>query len=120
MDNYTIAKYFSLLSKLMEVHGENSFRSKTYLIAAYKIEQLTVELQTLYKEKIFAINGIGNAIGNKILEIIDTGKMKMLQELLSKTPEGIMEMMKIKGIGPKKIFIIWKEMGIENIGELLY
>ncbi|MDQ6843995.1 MAG: hypothetical protein M3Z92_06540 [Bacteroidota bacterium] len=120
MDNYTIAKYFSLLSKLMEVHGENSFRSKTYSIAAYKIEQLTVELQTLSKEKIFAINGIGNAIGNKILEIIDTGKMKMLQELLSKTPEGIMEMMKIKGIGPKKIFIIWKEMGIENIGELLY
>ncbi len=104
----------------MEVHGENSFRSKTYSIAAYKIEQLTVELQTLSKEKIFAINGIGNAIGNKILEIIDTGKMKMLQELLSKTPEGIMEMMKIKGIGPKKIFIIWKEMGIENIGELLY
>ena len=44
----------------------------------------------------------------------------MLDELLSKTPEGILEMMKIKGIGPKKIAVIWKEMNVENIGELLY
>ncbi len=46
--------------------------------------------------------------------------MKILEELISKTPEGIFEMMKIKGIGPKKISIIWKEMNVENIGELLY
>lgn len=120
MDNYEIAKRFSLLSKLLEIHGENSFKSKTYSIAAYKIEQLTVELQTLSPENIFSINGIGDAIGKKILELTATGKMKVLDELTSKTPEGIFEMMKIKGIGPKKISIIWKEMGVENIGELLY
>jgi len=120
VDNYEIAKHFSLLSKLMEIHGENSFKSKTYSIAAYKIEQLTVELHTLSAEKIFLINGIGEAIGRKILELTATGKIKMLDELLSKTPEGILEMMKIKGIGPKKISTIWKEMNVENIGELLY
>ncbi len=120
MDNYTIAKSFSLLSKLMDINGENSFKSKTYSIAAYKIEQLTVELQTLSPEKIFTINGIGDSIGNKILQLLDTGKMKELDELIAKTPEGVIEMIKIKGIGPKKIFIIWKEMEIENIGELLY
>lgn len=120
MDNYTIAKSFSLLSKLMDIHGENSFKSKTYSIAAYKIEQLTVELQTLSPDKIFSINGIGDAIGKKILQLLDVGKMKELDELISKTPDGVMEMMKIKGIGQKKIFIIWKEMEIENIGELLY
>ena len=68
----------------MEIHGENSFKSKTYSIAAYKIEQLTVELQTLSQEKIFSINGIGDAIGKKILELIRTGNMKILDELLSK------------------------------------
>ncbi|MGH2646548.1 MAG: helix-hairpin-helix domain-containing protein [Ginsengibacter sp.] len=120
MDNYEIAKHFSLLSKLMEIHGENSFKSKTYSIAAYKIDQLTVELQTLSAEKNFSINGIGEAIGKKILELTGSGKMKSLEELLSKTPEGILEMMNIKGIGPKKISIIWKEMNVENIGELLY
>jgi len=120
MDNYEIANRFSLLSKLMEIHGENSFKSKTYLITAYKIEQLTVELQTLSAEKIFSINGIGDGIGKKILELTGAGNMKVLDELLSKTPEGILEMMKIKGIGPKKISIIWKELNVENIGELLY
>jgi DNA polymerase (family X) len=120
MNNYEIAKHFSLLSKLIEIHGENSFKAKTYSIAAYKIDQLTVGLQTLSADKIFLINGIGEAIGKKILELKETGKMKSLDELLLKTPEGILEMMKIKGLGPKKISIIWKEMNVENIGELLY
>ena len=51
----------------MEINGENSFKSKTYSIAAYKIEQLTVELQTLSADKIFSINCIGEAIGKKII-----------------------------------------------------
>jgi len=120
MGNNEIAKHFSLLSQLMEVHGENSFKSKTYSITAFRIEQLTVELQTLSPEQIFSINGIGDSIGKKILEVTGTGKMKILEELLSKTPEGILEIMKIKGVGPKKISIIWKELNVENIGELLY
>jgi DNA polymerase (family 10) len=120
MDNNEIADRFSLLSKLLDIHGENSFKSKSYSIAAYKIDQLTVELSTLPREKIFQINGIGEAIGQKILELGETGKMKVLEEIISKTPEGILELMKIKGLGPKKIGIIWREMNVESIGELLY
>ncbi|MEO5648424.1 MAG: helix-hairpin-helix domain-containing protein [Ginsengibacter sp.] len=120
MENKEIANQFSLLSKLMDIHGENSFRSKTYSIAAYKIGQLTVDLYTLSENDIFKINGIGEATGKKIFEIISTGKMKILEDLISKTPEGIFEMLKIKGLGPKKISLIWKEMSIENVGELLY
>ena len=112
MDNNEIASRFSLLAKLMEIHGENSFKSKTYSIAAYKIDQLTVDLQTLSSGEIFSINGIGDAIGKKILELKETGNMKALEEIMAKTPEGIFEMMKIKGIGPKKISIIWKEMNV--------
>lgn len=120
MTNKEIANQFSLLSKLMEIHGENGFKSKTYSIAAYKISQLTVNLQTLSEEKISHINGIGDAIAKKITEIFSTGKMQFLEDCIEKTPHGIFEMLKIKGIGPKKISVIWKEMGIENIGELLY
>ena len=120
MSNKEIANQFSLLSKLMDIHGENGFKSKTYSIVAYKISQLTVDLQTLSEEKISQINGIGDAIAKKIIEIISTGKMKILEDLIEKTPAGIFEMLKIKGIGPKKIAVIWKEMGIENTGELLY
>jgi DNA polymerase (family 10) len=120
LNNKEIAHQFSLLSKLMDIHGENSFKSKTYSIAAYKIDQLTVDLYTLSEETIFKLNGINEAIGKKILEILSSGKMKILEDLILKTPEGIFEMLKIKGLGPKKISIMWNEMGIENIGELLY
>lgn len=120
MSNKEISNQFSTLSKLMDVHGENSFRSKSYSIAAYKISQLPVELKTITPEKISSLNGIGEAIAKKIQEIFSDGMIKNLQELISETPEGIFEMLKIKGLGPKKIGVIWKKMGIENIGELLY
>ncbi len=119
-DNYHIADQFSLLSKLMDIHGENSFKAKSYAIAAYTIEKLPVQLMDLPGEKIFSIKGIGDAIGKKIIEIIETGKLTALQESLQKTPPGILEMLNIKGLGPKKIAVIWKEMGMESIGELLY
>lgn len=120
MNNKEIAHRFSLLSKLMDIHGENNFKAKTYSVVAYKISQLTDDLQTFSEKEISKINGIGEAIAKKIMEILSTGTMKILEDLILKTPEGVFEMLKIKGLGPKKISMIWKEMGIENIGELLY
>jgi DNA polymerase (family 10) len=59
-------------------------------------------------------------MGKKIMEIRQSGKSDALETYLQKTPEGILEMLNIKGLGPKKIAVIWKEMGLETIGELLY
>jgi DNA polymerase (family 10) len=120
MDNYAIADNFSLLSKLMEIHGENSFKTKTYSIAAFNIEKLPLPLAETSREKIFGIKGIGDSIGKKIIEMLDTGEMRTLNEYLEKTPVGIVEMLNVKGIGPKKINTIWKELEVESIGELLY
>jgi DNA polymerase (family 10) len=72
------------------------------------------------REKLFSIKGIGDSIGKKVIEMLDTGKLNVLEEYLQKTPHGVTEMLNIKGIGPKKIHTIWKEMEIESIGELLY
>src|SRR5664279_4202045 len=120
MDNYQIADFFSLLSKLMDIHGENSFKAKSYAIAAFNIEKLPMQLNDTPKEKIFGIKGIGESTGKKIIELLETGKLSILDEIISKTPPGVREMLNIKGIGPKKISTIWKEMEIESIGELLY
>ena len=103
MSNKEIASQFSLLSQLMDIHGENSFKSKTYSIAAYKISQLTVDLYTFSEKEIAQINGTGEAISKKIIEIISTGTMEILKNLILKTPKGIFEMLKIKGVGPKKL-----------------
>jgi len=120
MDNYAIAENFALLGKLMDIHGDNSFKAKSYSSAAFTIDKLTTPLAELPAEKIFGIRGIGDAIGNKIVEQLETGQLSLLNEYIAKTPPGIIEMMGIKGIGPKKIATIWKELEIETLGELLY
>ena len=120
MDNYQIAENFSLLAKLMDIHGENSFKAKSYAAAAFNIEKLPMQLSDTPREKIVGIKGIGESTGKKIIELLDTGSLQSLQEIIAKTPAGVIEMLNIKGIGPKKISTIWKEMEIESIGELLY
>ncbi len=119
-DNYFIADQFSLLSKLMDIHGENSFKSKSYAAAAFNIEKLPQQLADTPADKLSSLKGIGDSAAKKIVEILQTGKLKALDDLIEKTPPGVLEMLQIKGIGPKKISTIWKEMEIESLGELLY
>lgn len=120
MTNYEIADVFSLLSKLMDLHGENAFKSKSYSIAAYNIERLPKELSEMDDAELFSLKGFGESIGHKIRELQNTGKLEALEEILAKTPQGVLDIMQIKGLGPKKVAVIWKEMGIESVGELEY
>ncbi|MFN5189048.1 MAG: helix-hairpin-helix domain-containing protein [Chitinophagia bacterium] len=120
MHNYEIAEYFSLLAKLMDIHGENAFKIKSYSNAAYTLDRLNDPLDAMSPAQIAAIRGIGNALAQKIVDLLATKKLQILEEYINKTPAGILEMLKIKGLGPKKIITIWKKLGIESIGELLY
>jgi len=120
ISNDYIADQFSLLSKLMDIHGENSFKTKTYSVAAFTLEKLPQPVRDLPLEKITSIKGIGDATGKKIMEILETGQLRLLNEYIHKTPTGVIDMLRIKGLGPKKIATIWKEIELESIGELLY
>lgn len=119
-DNYTIADQFSLLSKLMDIHGENEFKSKSYSVAAFTIEKITTPVAEIDAAQLSAIKGIGQSAAKKIVEIVETGRLAALDDLVQKTPPGVLELLNIKGLGPKKIATIWKEMNIESVGELLY
>ncbi|HEV2354090.1 MAG TPA: helix-hairpin-helix domain-containing protein [Puia sp.] len=120
IDNDYIAGQFSLLGKLMDIHGENSFKTKSYSVAAFTLEKLPTPVQDIPPDKITSIRGFGDAIAKKIREILETGELSLLQQYIANTPPGILEMLQIKGLGPKKIATIWKEMEIESVGELLY
>ena len=104
----------------MDIHGENSFKSKSYASAAFSIEKLQVQLSELDIAQLATIQGIGASSAQKIAELLETGKIASLEKLIQDTPPGVLAMLQIKGLGPKKIHVIWKEMGIESIGELLY
>lgn len=120
MSNASIADTFDLLAKIMDIHGENSFKTKSYSSAAFRLEKLPEPLEEMSQEQINSISGIGEAITKKINEILTTGKLALLEEYIIKTPPGVIDMLSIKGIGPKKISLLWKELGIESIGELEY
>ncbi|WP_217604691.1 DNA polymerase/3'-5' exonuclease PolX [Chitinophaga sp. GbtcB8] len=120
MDNYTIADNFSLLSKLMDIHGEDSFKAKSFASASFTIEKLPGQLKETAPEDIARIKGIGSSTNKAIQEMLQTGQLSLLENFIVKTPPGILEMLKIKGLGPKKIATIWKELEVETLGELLY
>ncbi|WP_406826081.1 helix-hairpin-helix domain-containing protein [Pedobacter sp. KACC 23697] len=120
MENKTIARTLRLLSQLMELHEENPFKIKSVANAYFKVDKLPFALKDKPLDELDKIDGIGKGLASKIIELLKTGALKELNEILEKTPEGVVEMLAIKGIGPKKIFIIWRTLGIESIGELYY
>jgi len=120
MDNAQIARYFQELGELMELHGENSFKIRSYQTAYLNLRKLGDPLTEMPAAALEALPGIGKAIAAKIQEIGQTGKMRLLEEFRSKTPEGVQEMLGIKGLGPKKLRVIWQELGVESVGELQY
>ena len=120
MENAQLAEHLDLLSKLLDIHGADSFKSKSYAAAAFTIEKLPYPLATTPPEKWKSIRGIGSSVAGAITQLLETGHLVQLNELLNSTPTGVVEMLQIKGVGPKKIHTIWKEMGIESMGELLY
>jgi DNA polymerase (family 10) len=120
MENKDISKAFKLLSQLMELHQENPFKIKSIANASFKIDKLPYKLKDKNPDELEKIEGIGKSSAAKITELLQTGKMEELNSLISITPEGILEMMSIKGLGPKKIEIIWNVLEIETVGELYY
>jgi DNA polymerase (family 10) len=120
MTNATLASQFKLLAELMELHGENEFKTKSYHFAARTLKNLDVDLSEMSIAELEQIQGIGKAIAQKIYTIFHEDKFDLLEKYLEITPSGVVEMLQIKGIGPKKIKLLWDELGIESIGELHY
>lgn len=120
MDNKTIARHFSLLANLMELHHENPFKIKSYDFAGRHLKNINAPLAELSIEELENIEGVGKAIAAKIFHLTHTGKLDLLEKYLDITPAGVVDLLQLKGIGPKKIAQLWKELEIESIGELEY
>lgn len=120
MENKPIARTLRLLSQLMELHNENPFKIKSLANAAFKVDKLPYRVAGKSLAELEKIDGIGKSTATKIAELLETGTITELKDLLAATPEGVVEMLGIKGIGPKKIAVIWHDLGIENVGELYY
>ena len=120
MDNRTLAKKFQLLAKIMELHGENPFKIRSYQNAYNTLRRHPDEVANLPREELMEIKGFGKNIADKIKELTETRSLATLERYLDITPPGIVDLLGMKGLGPKKIKTIWEQLGIESAGELLY
>jgi len=120
MTNKEIANSFNLLGKLMELKGENPFKIRSYQNAYKLLAKLGTPLAEMSEEEIGALKGVGSAISGKIKELLDTGKMNTLERYKEQVPEGIQELVQIKGLGAKKIRAAWEMLGVESAMDLLY
>ena len=120
MTNKEIARYFNKLAKIMELHKENPFKIKSYANAYMSLRKVEHPFSESTKEELASIRGVGKTIADKIHELLETGELQAFKKYEEATPPGIVEMLGIKGFGPKKIYVIWKDLEIDTIGELLY
>lgn len=120
MNTEEIADSLELTAKLMELHEENPFKVKAVANGAYNLSKTRIDLTGKTQAEIEQIEGIGKGIAAKITELLEKGTTAELEELKNKTPLGVIEIMGVKGLGPKKVRQLWHELQIESIGELLY
>ncbi|MFO7153554.1 MAG: DNA polymerase/3'-5' exonuclease PolX [Caldicoprobacter oshimai] len=121
MDKKTVVDILNEIGLLLELKGENPFKSRAYYNAARIIEVLDEDLETLVSEgRLKDVKGIGEALNKKLTELVTTGRLKYYEELKESVPPGLVEMLKIPGLGPKKIKTLYDKLGITTIGELEY
>ncbi len=121
MDKRQLSSIFEDIAMLLEIKGENPFKTKAYINAARTLELLEGDLSDYIKEgSLEDIKGIGKAISEKILEYAQTGQIRYYDELKAAVPAGLFDMLRIPGVGPKKVKVIYEKLGIKSIGELEY
>src|SRR5437588_3399759 len=119
MNKDQIAEVLVNIATLLELKGENPFKTRAYMNAARALEGLGEPLEKLVAEqRLSEIKGIGESIQKKITELITTGKLAYYEELKAATPPGLVAMLDIPGVGPKKIKALHDELGIETIEQL--
>jgi DNA polymerase (family 10) len=119
MDKGQVAEVLVNIATLLELKGENPFKTRAYQNAARTIETLSEPLDKLIAEaRLGDIKGIGDALQQKITELVTTGRLQYYEDLKAATPPGLIAMLDIPGLGPKKIKALHDELGIETVERL--
>lgn len=119
MDKNQVADILDEIGTLLELKGENPFKTRAYGNAARTLRGLTEDLHQLVDEdRLREIKGIGAALTEKITELVTTGRLKYYEELRKAFPSGLMDMLRIPGFGPKKAKRLFEDLKIASIDDL--
>ena len=119
MDKDAVAEVLKEIGVLLELKGENPFKTRAYVNGARTLEGLTEPLETLIQEeRLGEVKGIGKALVEKITELVETGELEYYTNLKASIPAGLIEMLDVQGMGPKKVKALHDKLGIESIEAL--
>lgn len=121
MDNKEIAEIFVQIGEILEIKDENRFKINAYYRAAEVISSYPYDLHEIWQkdpEKLKEIPGVGESLAEKIDEMFRTGKSKYLEKLLEHFNRGILELLTLRGVGPKKVKLFYHELGIDTLAKL--
>lgn len=119
MDKKEIAGIFEEIGALLELRGDNPFRVRAYYNAARMVDGLQEDLGTLIQEeRLTDIKGIGKDLAGKITELYTTNKLQFYEELKSSMPQGLLEMLRIPGFGPKRAKVVYDRLKVDSIEKL--
>ena len=122
MDNKEIARRFYRLSALMEVRGDDPFRLRSYRNAAEAIEVWPTSLKEIAEQEGVAglqeIPGVGKAIAGKVTELLNKGTFDAWERLTAQTPETVLDLLEIPGIGPKTAALLHQRFKVSSLADL--
>jgi DNA polymerase (family 10) len=118
MKNQQIARIFTEIAELLELKGENVFRIRAYQRAAQNIDGLAKDVSTLSDEELLSIPGIGKDLVAKIHEYLEKGTVAKHEELKKEIPAGVLDLLRVPGLGPKKAKLFFEKLNVKDISEL--
>ena len=119
MENDQIVDVLELLVKLWDLHGLNEFKSKNLAFAARGLDKFPGLITNLSEDELLAIPGVGKVVVKIVQDVATSGTCSDMEQIIEQTPPGLLLLLKIKGLGPKKVRTIWQELQITEIDDLL-
>ncbi len=119
MDKHQVADILNEIALLLELKGENPFKTRAYTTGARTLESLEESLEMIVEEnRLGELKGFGEALQKKVTELVTTGKMTYYEDLKASLPAGLLEMTELPGVGPKKVKALYDELQIDSIEKL--
>lgn len=118
IDNHEIVKALHLYAGLAELHEQNPFRYKAFASGAFNLRKIKEPLCDLQESQLLQIPGVGKSVAKAIVAYGESRQFPALEALLAETPHGLIAMLGVKGLGPKKVRLIWQSLGIETVEDL--
>lgn len=119
MENDQIVDVLELLAKLWDLHGLNEFKGKNLAFAARGLDKFPGLITNLSEDELLAIPGVGKVVVKIVQDVAISGTCSDMEQIIEQTPPGLLLLLKIKGLGPKKVRTIWQELQITEIDDLL-